>query len=306
MNTKQYRYLVTINEKGSISEAAKALYMEQSALSHFLIKLENEIGAPLFLRTNPIVPTYLGEIYLTAAARILSEEDILSRQVKSVIDNEHGRITIGSPQRIAEYILPLIWPEYCKTHPSIELRLVIAAREKMDSLLEGGKIDLTFTTRKNKMSAVHYEPLIDEDLVLLTPKKYYREGILQIPEKGCLASAVIHQYADLPFILINKEHNLRASCERFFQQAHIEPRVSIELDNASLCATFAARGLGVTIVPSGVVTDSRWRNDTLAIPLDREFKRTIMLCYRTHEYVPDYFKDFISIATSYNYSSSMT
>lgn len=301
MNTKQFRYLVTIKDKGSISEAAKALYMEQSALSHFLIKLENEIGAPLFLRTNPIVPTYLGELYLSAAEKILAEEDILNRQVKSVLDNEHGRITIGSPQRIAEYILPLIWPEYCKIHPSIELRLVVDSREKMDYLLESGKIDLTFTTRKNKMSAVRYESLINEDLVLLTPRKYYREGLLPLPAKESSASDLIHQYSDLPFILISKGHNLRVSCDRFFQKAQIEPQVNIELDNASLCATFAARGLGVTIVPSGVVTDSRWKNDTLAIPLEDEFTRTIMLCYRTHEYVPDYLTDFIQTAVNYKY-----
>ena len=39
MNTKQFRYLVTIKDKGSISEAAKALYMEQSALSHDILCL---------------------------------------------------------------------------------------------------------------------------------------------------------------------------------------------------------------------------------------------------------------------------
>ena len=80
MNIRHLKYITTIAEERSISEAARKLFVEQSSLSHCLKKNEEEIGMPLFLRTTPLVPTYAGEVYLETAAdkplRIAAREKI--------------------------------------------------------------------------------------------------------------------------------------------------------------------------------------------------------------------------------------
>ena len=50
MNTRQYHYLSTIAEYGSLSGAARALQLSPSTLSKFLAELERTLGATLFLR----------------------------------------------------------------------------------------------------------------------------------------------------------------------------------------------------------------------------------------------------------------
>ena len=62
MNFRQLEYIQRIAKEGSISKAAAKLYISQSALSQQLLKLEEEIGAPIFERgINPLRPTHLGE-----------------------------------------------------------------------------------------------------------------------------------------------------------------------------------------------------------------------------------------------------
>ena len=48
MNVKDYRYIVEIAEQKSISKAAAVLYITQSALTRFLQRVEEELGAALF------------------------------------------------------------------------------------------------------------------------------------------------------------------------------------------------------------------------------------------------------------------
>lgn len=62
MNLKQAQYIKTIAECGSITAAAKTLFVSQPALSQMLRQLEGEMGLPIFDRSvSPMRLTYAGE-----------------------------------------------------------------------------------------------------------------------------------------------------------------------------------------------------------------------------------------------------
>ena len=72
MNPKQAQYIKTIAQCGSLTAAAKTLFVSQPSLSQMLRQIETEIGLPIFDRSvSPLRPTYAGEKYLQAAERIL-------------------------------------------------------------------------------------------------------------------------------------------------------------------------------------------------------------------------------------------
>ena len=78
MDLIQMRYAVEIAQCGSISKAAKKLYMGQPNLSKALRELEEELGRPLFRRTaQGIEPTRAGEEFLVYARKILSQVESL-------------------------------------------------------------------------------------------------------------------------------------------------------------------------------------------------------------------------------------
>ena len=73
MDLKQIEYIVKIAEEENITHAAEKLFITQSALNQQLLKLEKELGTPLFYRSRTDWhPTPAGEIYLDAAREILS------------------------------------------------------------------------------------------------------------------------------------------------------------------------------------------------------------------------------------------
>ena len=52
MDSKNLKYFIAVAQYGSISQAAKAMYISQPQLSHIIKSIEEEIGFPLFQRTN--------------------------------------------------------------------------------------------------------------------------------------------------------------------------------------------------------------------------------------------------------------
>ena len=52
MDTRQMEYIIQISEERSITKAAEKLFITQSALNQQLLRLEKELGAPLFHRSK--------------------------------------------------------------------------------------------------------------------------------------------------------------------------------------------------------------------------------------------------------------
>lgn len=94
MNVKHLEFFVTIAQHGSINKAAQVLYMSQPHLSHIIKDLENDVGFPLFQRTQQgVTLTEHGEQFLEHANIILKEMDNLKKiSCKSGPNNEQFRV----------------------------------------------------------------------------------------------------------------------------------------------------------------------------------------------------------------------
>ena len=95
MNTKQAFYIRTIAREGSITAAAKALYISQPSLSQTLRQIESELGVQLFDRdTLPLRPTYAGEKYLECVDTVLAANDRLENQLREIRQENSGRLRL--------------------------------------------------------------------------------------------------------------------------------------------------------------------------------------------------------------------
>ena len=102
MNLKQAQYVKTIAECGSITAAAKKLFVSQPSLSQMLRQIEQEIGLPIFDRsTSPLRLTYAGEKYLYAAERILAANSELESQLKEIKQEHAGRLRLKESDRLS-------------------------------------------------------------------------------------------------------------------------------------------------------------------------------------------------------------
>lgn len=81
MTFRQLQYVLAVAAKGSISEAAKALYVSQPSLTSSVQDLEDELGITLFNRTNRgTVVTAEGEEFLSYARQVVDQVDLMEQK----------------------------------------------------------------------------------------------------------------------------------------------------------------------------------------------------------------------------------
>lgn len=93
MDTKLIEYILTIAETKSIAKSAEELFLTQSALNQQLLKLEKELGAPLFVRTrNHWELTDVGTLYVESSKKMLEiKKDTYSRiEVCKTLEKERS------------------------------------------------------------------------------------------------------------------------------------------------------------------------------------------------------------------------
>lgn len=103
MDINQLRYVLEISNTGSITKAAKKLFMGQPNLSKSIKELENEIGITLFCRSaKGVVLTKSGKAFAGYARSILKQMDTLTNMYKGEAENKDNSLKISSPR--ASYI----------------------------------------------------------------------------------------------------------------------------------------------------------------------------------------------------------
>lgn len=117
MNLTDLKYVVEIHKHGSISLAAKKLYVAQSNLSRALKDLENEFGITIFQRTSKgVIATREGQDFISKVRQILFQIDSLTDSYSNLIDNGIN-IKISVPR--ATYISD-VFAEYVRSLSDVE------------------------------------------------------------------------------------------------------------------------------------------------------------------------------------------
>jgi len=121
MTDKELLYIKTIVDEGSISKAAKKLYVTQPSLSHCLMHAEEALNTKLFLR-NPsgLTLTYAGEKYYRFATQVLHLFNDLKMEIADISDMKKGRISVGTTVFLGTIVLPCILPKFKQAYPNIE------------------------------------------------------------------------------------------------------------------------------------------------------------------------------------------
>jgi DNA-binding transcriptional LysR family regulator len=85
MTLQQLKYVVTVADKGTISDAAKELFISQPSLSNAIKELENEMQITIFNRTNKgIVVSNVGDEFLAYARQVLEQANLLEEKFLNV------------------------------------------------------------------------------------------------------------------------------------------------------------------------------------------------------------------------------
>lgn len=163
------RVFRTVADKLSFTKAAHELYISQPAVTKHINELEKQIGKPLFNRHgNSISLTSEGELLLSYARKILSLYQELEDELNSLQKNVSGHLRIGASTTIAQYILPRLLAGFKKSHPEVQLTLINGNTERIEQLLIDNNIDIGMIEGNSTLPQLHYEPFVEDEIVLVT------------------------------------------------------------------------------------------------------------------------------------------
>ncbi|MCC8126034.1 MAG: LysR family transcriptional regulator [Clostridiales bacterium] len=121
MTFRQLEYLDMISREGSISSAAKKLYISQSALSQQICGMEKEYRVVLLDRSHkPISLTENGQIFLEAAQKILSIKNQLEHDISKNRDNN---LHIKTVPFYGTKLVPFLLSQFYRQYPEIRVSL---------------------------------------------------------------------------------------------------------------------------------------------------------------------------------------
>lgn len=166
---KHLRTLTTLRDSGSLTATATSLHLTQSALSHQLKDLEARIGGQLFLRkTRPVKFTSEGEILLKLADEIQPRIAKAENELASLKEDVNGRLHMAIEcHSCFQWLMPAL-KEYQVAWPSVTLDFSSGFGFEPLPALMAGELDLVITSDIQPRSEVHYEPLFDFEMRLIT------------------------------------------------------------------------------------------------------------------------------------------
>ena len=294
MNERKLRYIMEIAKEGNITTAAQNLFISQPSLSNFLLSVEEELGAKLFDRSvSPMILTYAGEKYIAAAEKIIGTLQELQHQIDDMNDTLTGRLHIGCGTQQSPFLIPAILPILMDRFPGIQFRLFENSWDVLEEHLLNGTLDLILYGRRVTHPNIEYIGLSEDEMVLLAPPSFQPKHTKR--KDGRIFPCVeLHALGSIPFVLMNRVHQLRAFQDRIFQEYHYEPNVILETDNWLTCLLMVESGIAFTILPNAKIDLDTGRVGKYSF--EHEHTRQTILCYRKNSYFPKILQAFINVA----------
>lgn len=225
MNLKQALYIKTIAEEGSITAAARKLYISQPSLSQMLRLIEEELGVSLFDRA-PFRLTYAGERYLHAAAVMLNTNEILNNELREIRQEDSGRLRLGISRQRAAQLLPMVLPRFSRAYPHVILELREAGSATLERFVQEGEVDLALAATSPNLSDLEYHLIQRETIGILAGKDSPLAA--QVPSGVSIGLEMVR---DGPFVSLKSGHNIRVIQDLLFRRHGLRPSIYLETDS---------------------------------------------------------------------------
>ncbi|CAM3742720.1 LysR substrate-binding domain-containing protein [Vibrio aquimaris] len=285
---KHLKTIVTLRDTGSLTATATALHLTQSALSHQIKDLEARLGGQLFLRkTRPVKFTSEGKILLDLADQILPRLAKAENDLAGLKEDVNGRLHMAIEcHSCFQWLMPAL-RDYQQTWPSVTLDFSSGfGFEPLPALL-GGELDLVITSDIQPRSEVHYEPLFDFEMRLITAVNH------PIANKNCVQADDLKQETMLSYPV---QKNRLDVVKHFLQPSGVEPAKWKQADNTLMLVQMVSAGLGVAALPNWAIHEFSRQGLISSLPLGKGLWRRLFAATRQCEKDKRYLQAFYSTA----------
>lgn len=286
MDLHQLKYFQTLADIQNFTKAADELVLSQSALSRSILRLEEELGIPLFERkSRGVVLNQYGKIFLEHVNRSLCEIDEAKLEINNIVDPFHGTIPLAFIQPLGSNFIPDLISAFQNQEPGIRFHLTQDTSNKIIELIESAEIDVGFCASQESIKDLSYFPIMNQELFLIVNKDHRLAYKTQVD---------LCEVANDPFILYKPETSLHDMIEKLCHDAGFHPKMSFEAFDERTVAGLVGAKLGVALIP--FIPGLDMQKVSLIHVCKPRCLIEIQMVYRTNGYVSPaltHFKEYI-------------
>lgn len=156
------RALVTVAEFGNIKDAADRLHRTPSALSMTLKQIEERLGGPLFEADRKQTLSELGQLVYDSSIVLLRDYDRAMEVIATHAGARSGKLRLASVPSVAVHLVPAALQAFVALRPGIEIELFDTDSTDVNTLVEGGQVDLGIAGPPRTGSSTAFSPLFSD------------------------------------------------------------------------------------------------------------------------------------------------
>lgn len=286
MTLRHFRIFVAVCKQGGITKAAESLYLAQPAVSlavreleeHYDVRLFDRIGRRLYL-------TEAGKEFLAYAERILALCDDLEKGARQW--DEQSPLHIGSSMTIGTKLLPGLVRRFRQQYPAVKVTVEIKNSGFIEKKLLENAMDFALTESVPHSSKLVCRRFMRDHMVAICSP----QDPLALREAVTLAELLAQ-----PLMLREKGSGTRELLDSVAGARGLAVEPMWESENAQALIEAVAMGLGVSVLPWQLVSDSIQRGLVAQLPLaDAVFQRDFNILYHPDKYMTKPARDFLEL-----------
>jgi LysR family transcriptional regulator, transcription activator of glutamate synthase operon len=289
MELTQLRYFLEVAKRQHVTKAAEELHVAQPAITQAIHRLENELEVPLFTaKGRNIVLTTYGKYFFDNLSPLLENLYELPNQLHSLAKLENSTIhlnVLAASSLVTEAVI-----EYQKIDDSLHVQL--NQNEKSDLY------DICVTTK-----LFYQQPLINHDSVFVCTENIY----LAVPNNERFnkrKSINLSEVTSENFISLSGAKQFRLICDKYCQNAGINPNIIFESDSPAAVKNMIAANMGIGFWPAfswKKIDSDRVRLLAIENPV---CSRDLLITYKKNKTDNSKAEDFFIFLTKYFESSA--
>ncbi|NJA89442.1 LysR family transcriptional regulator [Rhodocyclus tenuis] len=282
-----------VEKRGSLTAAADTLCLTQSALSHSMKKLEQQLGTDIWLREGRSLRlTQAGRYLLGVAERVLPQLKLAEERLQQFAAGERGTLRIGMEcHPCYQWLLRVVAP-YLAAWPDVDVDVKQKFQFGGIGALFAYEIDLLVTPDPLFKPGLHFEPVFDYEQVLVVNRSHRLAGA-DFVEAAQLSAEVLITYP-----VASERLDI---FKLFLIPAGVAPRRHKTIETTDILLQMVASGRGVSALPRWLVEEYAGQLDIVPVRLGAQgIDKQIFLGARQSETDIDYLKAFIAQARQLN------
>ncbi|HZZ12817.1 MAG TPA: LysR substrate-binding domain-containing protein [Paraburkholderia sp.] len=278
-----------VDKHGSLTAAADILCVTQSALSHTMKKLEQQLGIDVWLREGRSLRlTQAGQYLLAVANRVLPQLAFAEERLGQYAQGERGSLRIGMEcHPCYQWLLKVVSP-YLARWPDVDVDVKQKFQFGGIGALFGYEIDLLVTPDPLYKPGLRFEPVFDYEQVLVVNRDHPLAGVDYVKPDQLTREVLITYPVETDRLDIYNQ---------FLMPAGVTPKRHKTIETTDIMLQMVASGRGVSALPRWLVEEYADTMNVVPVRLGRKgIAKQIFLGARETDTDIDYVKAFVTLA----------